>query len=149
MVNKPKIITVLARLWLALGIIFIINVFFFTGFLIYAILSDGSNDPGLYRACLIWTLIFIIILLLFSILSFIQWGFLSNLKKSTIKRSLILSFVTLLIWVGPTIYFVYAIHSSTVSLWYILPFSLCSILFVDIFIIAISVSSIVKEFIKT
>ncbi|KYK29836.1 hypothetical protein AYK20_09600 [Thermoplasmatales archaeon SG8-52-1] len=150
MVNKPKIITILARLWLALGVIFTIILCFVIYLLLLILTGDPSSDPGLYGACLMWTFIFIILLLLFTVLSFVQWDSISKFKKWAVKRSLLLSFISLLIWLGPVIYFLNTVHfSASVSLWHIFPVSMCSILIVDIVILVVSLSPAVKEFLKT
>ena len=147
---KPKIITLLARLWLALGVILTIILCVVSYLLLLILTEDPSSDPGLYGACLMWTLIFIILLLLFTVLSFVQWDSISKFKKWAIKRSLLLSFISLLIWIGPIIYFLNTVYfSSPVSIWYIFPVSLCSILTIDIAIIVVSITPPVREFLKT
>jgi hypothetical protein len=150
MVNRPKIITILASLWLALGVIFIIPLCPVSYLLIIVIFTGNpSYDPGLYRACLIWVLIMIIFLLTFSILSLRQWHSIFKLKKSAIERSLILSSIVLIFW-GCITMAVFVLQNSTIeyNLLIFITIILCSILIVDISIIILSISPLVKKFLK-
>jgi len=159
--NKPKIITKLSRLWLVLGGLFIISLCF-VSLLSFDILKEGNPDTNailygtptagssLYDACMVFSFIIIIFLLLFAVLSFKQWYSVDKGKKSAIERSLILSSVLLLIWGCITIYVVYILTTATELSWIIGPYVLLfSILIVDIAIIVVSRSPSVKEFLKT
>ena len=149
MVNKPKIITILGSLWLALGVIFIIPLCLASHLLLLIFTGDPSNDPGLYRACLIWVLIMFIFLLSFSILSLRQCYSIFKLKKSAIERSLIISSIVLIIWGCVTIaVFGFQINTIENMLLIFIKIMLCSILIIDIIII-LSISPSVKEFLKT
>ncbi|KYK24033.1 hypothetical protein AYK24_06880 [Thermoplasmatales archaeon SG8-52-4] len=146
--TKLKIITILARLWFTLGVIFTINFLFLIGFFIYAILTSSSKYSFLFIVCSIWLLILIFVLLFFSVLSFVQWDSISKFKKWAVKRSLPISFIFLLFWLGPVLYFVSETSFYPLSFWDIFLVSMCSILIVDIVILVVSLSPAVKEFLK-
>jgi hypothetical protein len=82
-------------------------------------------------------------------MSFVQWNSISKLKKWAIKRSYILSFISLLFWLLPTIFFVKITSSHSLSFWDIFPVLLYFILLVDVYIMKLSGNPFVNEFLKT
>jgi len=165
--DKPKIITRLAWLWLVLGVLFIISLCL-VSFLSFNVLKEGNPDTNailygtptagssLYEACMVFSFIIIIFLLLFAVFSFKQWHSVNKGKKLAIKRSLILSAAFLPIWACATTFVIYLLIVSIPNittaalLWVLAPSILsCSILIVDIAIISVSKSPSMKEFLKT
>ena len=113
--EKTRILKILARLWLLLGITFILEAFFPIVLLIDFLITGEVNSPYWYPFCTIGLFPVIIALFIFAMLSFKKYISLDMGDISEIKRSFILSFNFLLIF-SPITYFIILIYPISWSL---------------------------------
>lgn len=112
--EKTRILKILARLWLLLGIIFILEAFFLIFWLIDFLTTAEVNTPNWYPFCTSILLPVIIVLFIFAILCLKKYHSLDIGDISEIKRSFILSLNFLLLFGPPTIY-VFSMHQISWS----------------------------------
>ncbi len=104
--DKPKIIIKLQRLYLILSGLFFVDSILLLFFIInniFLFFSDPGPEIGIFTVCLLMYFIGFIFCLTMSIFTFNLWRAIKKGIKPIITKGLVVSIISLLILIGPTI----------------------------------------------
>lgn len=147
--EKPKIIAKLEWLWLLLGVIFFLEAIVFSRIFLYT--DEDQAVSGMQTVCLPIFILAIILFILFGLLSISKWCLIEKGGKKAINGGVILSIISLFVFVWPTGYLIWFgfEHGFPIGSWHILLYILLFLILIfNIVIMIVSSRPQVKEFAK-